>query len=218
MYKIFTRLVFIALLHLLPFCLMAQQADRIAVIQQNLTILSAKVPGLNQKVRLVVTGISIKDYLNALSQSSNLNISTDPNLNFPVFDTFNEVSATNILAFLAKKYNLDLYIVGDIIYVTPFQDPNLLLKPPVKEIKVQYARLENTLSLDLSNDSLVAVARKITQLSGINVVVPVPMQGKMLSGFISSAQFDKALASIAFTNGIKVTKTDDGFYIFKTME
>lgn len=218
MYKIFTRVIFVTLLHLMPFCLMAQQADRIAVIQKNLETLSAKVPGLDQKVRLMVTGISIRDYLNALSRSSNLNISADPNLNFPVFDTFNEVSATNILTFLAKKYNLDLSVVGNIIYVTPFQDPNLLLKPQVKEIKVQYARLENTLSLDLVNDSLVSVARKITQLSGINVVVPVPMQGKMLSGFISSAQFDKALASLAFTNGIKVTKTDDGFYLFQTLE
>ncbi|MBB3971036.1 type II secretion system protein GspD [Mucilaginibacter phyllosphaerae] len=218
MYKTFTRSVLIAFLYLVPFCSKAQQVDRIGVIQQNLQNLSAKVPGLNQKVRLMVTGVSIKDYLNALSQSSNLSISSDPGLNFPVFDTFNDVSASNILLLLAKKYNLDLTIVGNIIYVTPYQDPNQLLKPAVKELKIQYSRLDNTLSLDLANDSLVAVSRKITQLSGINVVVPVQMQGKMVSGFIAAAQFDKALGSLAFTNGIKVTKTDDGFYLFQTLE
>jgi type IV pilus assembly protein PilQ len=218
MYKTFTRSVLIVFLYLLPFCLKAQQVDRIGIIQQNLQNLSAKVPGLNQKVRLMVTGVSIKDYLNALSQSSNLSISSDPGLNFPVFDTFNEVSASNILLLLARKYNLDLTIVGNIIYVTPYQDPNQLLKPAAKELKIQYSRLENTLSLDLANDSLVAVSRKITQLSGINVVVPVQMQGKVVSGFIAAAQFDKALGSLAFTNGIKVTKTDDGFYLFQTLE
>jgi type IV pilus assembly protein PilQ len=218
MYKIFTRSVLIAFLYLLPFCLKAQQVDRIGVIQQNLQNLSAKVPGLNQKVRLMVTGVSIKDYLNALSQSSNLSISSDPALNFPVFDTFSDVSASNILLLLAKKYNLDLTIVGNIIYITPYQDPNQLLKPALKELKVQYSRLENTLSLDLANDSLVAVSRKITQMSGINVVVPVQMQGKVVSGFIAAAQFDKALGSLAFTNGIKVTKTDDGFYLFQSLE
>jgi type IV pilus assembly protein PilQ len=218
MRTLFLKALLCLLIFLLPFGLSAQQVNRIALIQSNLEALSVRVPGLNQKVRLMMTGVPVKDYLNALSRSGNLSISSDPSLNFTVFDTFNDVTAANILIFLTKKYNLDLSIVGNIIYITPYQDPNQFLKPPVKEIRVQYARLENTLSFDLQSDSLVAVARKITQVSGINVVVPVAMQGKVVTGFVSSAPFEKALTNLAFTNSIKVTRTDDGFYLFQPLD
>jgi type IV pilus assembly protein PilQ len=217
MNKTFTRFLFSLLIITLPLSLFAQQHDHIQVIQKRLDSLSVAATGLKQTVRLAMTGVSIQDYLIALSKINNLSISVDPKLNYTVNDTFNGVTASNILIFLAEKYNLDLTVVGSIIYVTAYIDPSQFVKPPVKEINVKYNASNNTLSLQLDNDSLTAVARKITQVSGKNAVVPNSLLGKKVNAFIASAPFETALDKLAFANEIKMVKTGDNYYLFQPL-
>ncbi|MBB6126364.1 type II secretion system protein GspD [Mucilaginibacter lappiensis] len=172
---------------------------------------------MNQKVQLLVTGVSIREYLNALARSNNLSISSDPGLNFSIYDTFNGVTAANILVLLSQKYNLDLSVVGSIIYITLYRDPNQFLKPVPKEINAKYNPQGNTLSLELENDSLPAVAKKITLVSGKNVMVPGSLQGKRVTSFISNAPFEAALEKLAYGNDIKIVKTGDGFFLFQPL-
>ena len=208
--------ILFCLLAIAPIKLLAQQ-NRVAVIQRKLDSLSKTVPGLAQKVQLQVVGGSIQTYLVGLSSSNNISISVDPKLNFNINDSFTDVTAANVLLFLVQKYNLDLNTIGSIIYVTPFQDPALLVKPLPKEISAQYMAANNTLSLALNNDSLVAVARKITKLSGKNVMVPSSLQSKLVNAFIASAPFETALDKLAFGNEIKLVKTNDNFYLFQPL-
>jgi type IV pilus assembly protein PilQ len=218
MYK--KNTLFILLLTaLLPYNrLRAQTRDRTQIVQQRLDAIAVDVPGLDQKVQLMVTGISIVDYLNALAKSNKLSISIDPKLNFTIYDTFNGVTATNILVLLAQKYNLDISTVGSIIYITPFQDPTQFIKPPEKEINASYNAPDNTLSLTLTNDSLPAVARKITRLSGKNIIVPNGLQNKLVSAFIQNAPFETALEKLAYGNELKMMKTSDNFFLFQPLE
>jgi type IV pilus assembly protein PilQ len=201
-----------------PLRLYAQQTDRIRAIQEKLDELSGTVPGLNQKVQLLVTGVSMHEYLNAIARSNNLSISAEPGLNFTISDTFTGVTASNILVLLAQKYNLDIMVVGSIINIVPYNDPNRLLKPPAKVLGVTYNQPNNTLSLSLDNDTLSAVARKITRVSGKNLVVPGALQNKMVSAFIADAPFDVALGKLAYANEIKMVKTTDNFYLFQPLE
>jgi type IV pilus assembly protein PilQ len=217
MYKNFTRLLFILLLSC-PFRLLAQQNNRVQVIQRKLDSLSKTVPGLNQKVQLQVVGASIQLYLIGISNANNISISVDPQLSFSINDDFKNVSAANILVFLAQKYNLEMTVVGSIIYVTPYKEPVQIVKPYAKEINAKYDAADNTLSLTLENDSLVSVARKITQVSGKNVIVPNSLQGKRVSGYIAAAPFETAMDKLAYTNEIKMVKTNDNFYLFQPLE
>ncbi|MHB8209084.1 secretin and TonB N-terminal domain-containing protein [Mucilaginibacter sp.] len=217
MYKKIT-LIILLLFTLLPYKLWAQTRDRTQIIQQRLDAIAVDVPGLDQKVQLMVTGISIVDYLNALAKSNKLSISIDPKLSFTVYDTFNGVTATNILVLLAQKYNLDISTVGSIIYIMPFQDPAQFIKSPVKEINASYNAQDNTLSLTLTNDSLPAVARKITRLSGKNIIVPNGLQNKQVSAFIQNAPFETALEKLAYGNELKMIKTSDNFFLFQPLE
>jgi type IV pilus assembly protein PilQ len=196
----------------------AQQQDRLQVIKQKLDELATDVPGLNQKVQLLVTGVSIHEYLNAIARSNNLSISSDPGLNFSISDTFTGVSASNILLLLAQKYNLDIAVVGSIINITPYRDPNQFLKPPPKELGVKYNAANNTLSLSLANDSLAAAAKRITQLSGKNIVVPGSLQGKTVTSYIADAPFETALGKLAYANEIKMVHTADDFYLFQPLD
>jgi type IV pilus assembly protein PilQ len=217
MYKKFT-LIILLLATLLPNKLWAQAKDRTQIIQQRLDAIAVDVPGLDEKVQLMVTGISIVDYLNALAKSNKLSISIDPKLNFTVYDTFNGVTATNILVLLAQKYNLDISTVGSIIYITPFQDPAQFIKPPQKEINASYNAPDNTLSLILTNDSLPAVARRVTRLTGKNIIVPNALQNKLVSAFIQNAPFETALEKLAYGNDLKMIKTSDNFFLFQPLE
>ena len=217
MYKKLT-LIILLLTALLPNKLWAQAKDRTQIIQQRLDAIAVDVPGLDEKVQLMVTGISIVDYLNALAKSNKLSISIDPKLNFTVYDTFNGVTATNILVLLAQKYNLDISTVGSIIYITPFQDPAQFIKPPQKEINASYSAPDNTLSLMLNNDSLPAVARKVTRLTGKNIIVPNALQNKLVSAFIQNAPFETALEKLAYGNELKMIKTSDNFFLFQPLE
>lgn len=195
----------------------AQETERIQGIHQKLDNLAAAVPGLNQKVQLLVTGVSLREYLNAIARSNNLSISVDPSLNVTVSDTFNGVTAANILVLLAQKYNLDLAVVGSIIAVGPYKDPSQFIRPPAKEIAASYQKAGNLLSVSLQNDSLPSVARKITEVSGKNVIVPGALQSKLVSAFISNAPFDAGMEKLAFVNELKMVKTTDNFYLFQPL-
>ncbi|MDP9080013.1 MAG: type II and III secretion system protein [Bacteroidota bacterium] len=216
MHKRFTQLLFILLIFTCPLKIWAQQTARIQVIQRRLDSLSKTLPGLNQKVQLFLNG-SLQQYLLGISSANGLSISVNPKLSFQVNDNFNDVTATNILVFLAQKYSLDITVNGVIIYVTSYVDPAQFARPPVKEINASYSHAENTLSLTLDNDSLTSVARKITQVSGKNVVVPSSLQGKRVSAFIAAAPFETAMDKLAFSNELKMVKTNDDFYLFQPL-
>jgi type IV pilus assembly protein PilQ len=166
---------------------------------------------------LQVVGGNIQQYLEGIASSNGLSISIDPRLNFAINDSFTGVTASNILVFLAQKYNLDVTIIGSIINVTAHQEPVQVVKIPVKEINAKFNAEEQTLSLSLDNDSLVEVARKITGISGRNIVVQNELRGKKVSGFIAAAPFETAMDKLAFANEIKVVKTNDNFYIFQPL-
>jgi len=217
MYKKFTLTIFAFLFFLCSNSAWSQTQDRIQVIQQRLQNISVDVPGLDQKVQLYVSGVSLQQYLNALSKTNNISISIDPKLNFTIYDTFTDVTAENILVLLAKKYNLDINTVGSIIYVTAYQDPAQFIKSG-EDINAKYTQLDNTLSLSLNNDSLTAVAKKITEISGKNIVIPASLQGKMVSAFIQNAPFETAMDKLAFANELKMVKTSDNFYLFQPLE
>jgi len=218
MNKIFTLTAIILLLSFFVSPVRAQNKDRTQLIQQRLEAIAAEVPGLGQKVQLMVTGISIQDYLNVLAKTNKLSISIDPKLNFSVYDTFNGVTAENILILLAQKYNLDITTVGAIIYITPYQDPAQFAKPPSKDIAVKYDQPSGNISMMLDNDSLVAVGRKITQVSGNNLIIPGSLQNKLVTAFIQNAPFETAMEKLAFSNGIKMVRTNDNFYLFQPLD
>jgi type IV pilus assembly protein PilQ len=194
----------------------AQTQDRINLIQSELEQLSLTVPGLNQQVQLSVNGVSIQEFLSALSKSNNLSINIDQRLNIKVTNNFNNVTALNILVFLAKNYSLDISFTGSIITISPYTDPSLNLHP-VKEIKVRYSQTDNTISLELDNDSLYAVARKITRLSGKNLVVTPALMTKKVTAFIAGAPFETAIEKLAYANDFKMVKTSDNFYLLQSL-
>lgn len=224
LYCILTYTIFLLSLLLAAQLTFAQQnkQERIDALEKKLVGLSAFVPGLKQKVQVGLSGVSIQEYLRAMAQANRLNINVDPMLNIKVSSNMTNENALNILLFMAKNYDLDIGVVGSIITVGAYSAP--VVKAPYipKDIPIKYSAsggaLSGVLSLELSNDSLVNVARKISRLSGKNIVVPFALNGKMVSGFFNEAPFETALEKLAFANDLKLTKTSDNVYVFQALQ
>lgn len=218
MHKTFTHCVFIFLILFVPAISFAQQQSRLDGIQQRLDSLAQRNPGLNEKVQIAVTGLSVREYLNAIGRSNNLSFQVDPTVEFKVYNTFNNVTTSNILMLLAQQYNLDISSIGSIITLKQYHDPRENQRPPAKVLGVKYFQLDNSLSLELSNDTLSSVTKRITQLSGKNILISGALQGKIINAYIMAAPFDIALEKLAYANEIKLTKTADNFYLFQPLE
>jgi len=191
-----------------------QPEDRLAKIENRLKSLSVMTPGLNQKVQLSMSGASANEFLRALAQANNLNINIDPKIDFKVYYNFTNETALNVLLFVAKEYNLDINLIGSIMSISKM--PIAIVVAPRKEVKVTYTTAGDQLSLELNNDTLSVVAKKISQQSQKNVVVPVSLLQKTVTAFIS-APFESALDKLAYTNGLKLQKTNDGVFIFQPL-
>lgn len=213
-----TRILIVASLFLLTGYRALAQDDRLEQIRQRLDSLAADNKGLQQLVQISVTGVSVRDYLNAIARSNRLSFQVDPAIDFKIYNTFNNVTVSNILILLAQQYNLDIGSTGSIIIIKPYQDPRFNVKPAVKLPNVRFAQADQTLSLELNNDTLSAVARRITALSGRNVMVPGNLQNKLVNAYILSSPFDAALEKLAYGNEFKMIRTNDNFYLFQSLE
>lgn len=203
---------------LVPFCVRSQgveQGNRLRAVEERLKNLAVTVPGLNQPVQLSISGASAQEFLRALAQANNLNINIDPGLNFKVYTNFRNETALNVLLFMVKEYDLDINLIGSIMSVTKAAVPKAAVVP--RDIRVSYNGANEYLGFELSNDTLSQVAKKISQLSQKNVVVPVNLMTKKVSGFIASAPFEVALEKLAYANELKMNRTNDGVFIFQPL-
>ncbi len=192
------------------------QQERFITIENKLKELAAISPGLNEKVELSVNGVSIQEFIRALATTNNLNVSIDANLTAKIYNNFSNVTVSDILLFLIKKYDLDVTFVGNIISFTQFTAPPVVIptvKYVPKEIKISYTATNNQLSLDLDQDSLAMVAKEITRVSGKNVVFAPDLAGKIVNGYIQNMSFNAAMDKFAFANSLKVTPTEDNSYL-----
>jgi type IV pilus assembly protein PilQ len=215
--KSFSWLCLLFLLWLPRLCLAQQtpQAERLRLIDERLEALALTVPGLKQKVQIAVSGVSAQEFLRALAQSSNLNLNIDPQLNFKVVNNFTNETPLNILLFLAREYDLDINLIGSIISVNKVPVPRVQVPP--HEVNAIYDEKNNALSLELNNDTLIRVARKITQISRKNIVVPQALANTRVTAFFSGAPFETAIEKLAYGNNLKVTKTNDNVYVFQAL-
>ena len=212
--KIYLSLFFI----FLSFSVLAQQTEerRLAGVRERLEALSVTLPSLKEPVQLTVTGASVQEFLRAMARSNTLNINIDPSLNFKIYNSFNNETPLNILVFLAKEYQLDINMIGSIISVVPLKKVVPVIPP--RELNISYDAPANALSLELNNDTLTAVAKKIVSVSGKNVVVPAALFSKTVSGFFSNAPFEDALSKLSYANGIRFIKTGDNIYLFEPLK
>lgn len=202
------RSILFALCFLLGFQGWSQQ-DRFEQIAQRLKDLALQVPGLNQKTDLSISDGSIQEFLRALADVDDLNLNIDPSLNQKMTNTFSAEKASDILLFLARQYNLDINFIGTIINIGPYRDPMASLPPPPKMLKISYDTATRHITMDLRDDTLLNVIRRITQLTNENIIVKPELYNTRITQYIQDLPLRSALEQIAVTQGFRFTLTND---------
>lgn len=207
----------ITLLFILVFQASFSQESRILQLKNQIESITADAPGLNEKVNINIKEASLSSFLLAVSQIHKLNISVGPGLNqINIVNNFSDVAVGDLLLFLCKEYNLTIDFTGNILAIKTYQKP--IENPTVKIIDVIYYPDNNSLSLDLKEDKLYDVFKKIMDKSSKNLVFAPGLENQLLTAYIKNMPFDAALNKLAFANNLNITKTRDNFYVFDKLE
>jgi len=210
--------LFVLVLFFLAISSFAQEPlDRIKEIKEKLNTLADSIsPGLNQTADLSFANISLQNFLRTIAESHSLNIQVDPTLELKVTTNFTSVLVKDVLVFLCESQNLNIRFLSNILYVSKYIPPVVEKKrQTMRELRIEYFKDKDVLSADLKMDTLSSVIRKITKLSGKNVIASSDkLLSRLVNGFIQNASFESALDKIAFANSMSLQRTPDGFYIF----
>ena len=193
------------------------QENRILQLKNNIESITADAPGLNEKINVNIKEASLSSFLLAVSQVHKLNISVAPNLSqINIVNNFSDVTVGDLIIFLCKEYNLTIDFTGNILSVKSYVKP--VETPALKNIDVSYDLANNLLSLNLKDDKLYDVFRKIMDESAKNLVFAPGLENQLLTVYIKNMPFDAALNKLAFANNLTVTKSRDNFYVFDKIE
>lgn len=188
--------------------------NRLQSLENKLQTVQSDIPTLNEKVSASVSDVPIQEFVRTIAMSSTVNLSIDPNVKYRITGNYNQVRVADLLLFLCKEYNLTISFTGAILSLVPYTgEIDAKVAPQKKEPSVQYDAVNGLISLDVRNDSLTAVMRKVTDLTGKNIVVPQDLSSSIVSGYIKEAPFETALDKFLLSNRMVVTKTPDDFYV-----
>lgn len=209
------KIIIILLLSVFQFSY--SQENRMQQLKNNMDAIGTDAPGLSEKVNINIKEASLSSFLLAVSELHKLNISVAPNLaQINIVNNFSNVTVGDLLLFLCKEYNLTIDFTGNILSVKSYEKP--IEKPLEKTIDVKYDLSDNLLSLNLKEDKLYDVFKKIMDESGKNLVFAPGLEKQVLTAYIKNMPFDAALNKLAFANNLEVTKSRDNFYVFDQLE
>ena len=209
----FAKLIVCSTLLLFTQSIAQTNTDRFVVIEATLDSLSSHMKGLNGEVELSVSEIRLDEFLRALAMSHNVNISVGEDLGLKVVSNFSKVSVKEVLLFLVKKYNLHIDFSGSILYITKHQA--IPVVRPAKIPNISFDTQAKLLSFDLSTDSLLSVARMITKLTSVNLIVPKSLKNELVSGYIKALTLTQAIHQLGLINELVVRESSAGIYVFE---
>lgn len=176
------------------------------------TLLAQKVkdiPALDEKVNISVSNVSLDEFLRAVANSAALNIDVQPGLEYTVVNNFVNVKVRDMLVFLCKQFNLQLWITGNIISIYKIPEPTKVQK------SVMWDTAKKVVTFDFSNTPLEQVTREIIRETKVNIVLSPELTGKTVSFYIESSPLKNALDKLAYANGMELNQTSDNFYLLE---
>jgi len=187
---------------------------RIKKIEKTLDSLSISISGLSKKVDFSVSDIELSTFIRAVAKNHKVNVSIEPGLQqIKVSQNFSNATVKNVFLYLCKEYNLTIEVLGTIIsikkYRIPFQS---------RDLEASYDKDSDVFSIHLQNDTLHVAFKKITDITGKNLVFAPGIGNQKISSYIKDKPFESAIDKIAFANNLLVTKTKDNYYLFESTE
>ncbi|WP_010518702.1 type II secretion system protein GspD [Croceivirga radicis] len=192
------------------------QANRIDSLSQKLSEFKKEFPEYDELVAFDtnVNQVSLSNFLMGISQLHNLNISVSNEIsNIQIITNFNNVKIHELILYLCKEYNLTIEIIGSILVVKKhIPEPPKVLE---KEINIAYSNKSKKLDIDLRNDNLSKVFRKLMNLTQENILYANDIANLPLNIYLKDVPIDVALEKIANSNGLSYNQSVDGFHLLR---
>lgn len=211
------NIVFVVALFICTTLIGQEKSPRVKLLEKQLDSLAVIIPALSEKITLSLNQTDIASILSLITDEKKINFISHPDLkNKLVTYSFEEVSVKDLLLHFCDKFSLEINSTGSILSVKDYKEPKPIFKQ--KELFVEYDSTNDLFSIDVKKDSLPSVFKKITQVTGKNMLFGVGMESKTITTHIKNMPFEGAIDKIAFTNDLDVTKTKDGYYLFQLLE
>jgi type IV pilus assembly protein PilQ len=176
------------------------------------TDLAVQKKGLNEVVKIDVSGLTLHDFISSIAEEHQLNVDVDVSLDQPIVNNFFDVPVKDVLVYLVQKYDLDVTFAKNIISFQKRKEVKIVERKPIKLIDVSYNPENDFLSVKLENDTLSAVARAITDKTGKNIVLAPDVKNVRVNAYILNRPFDQVIEMMSKSNDLTSIKDDNGFY------
>lgn len=177
---------------------MAQtDSARLANIDRKLERLVERDSTFRRTVDVTAGRLPLSELLRNIARASGVNLSVRSVENTPVSCNFTRAQVDDLLRFLCREYRLDVDVAGNIVSIYPAAPVTVRLDP-----YISYNPADTTLRYDLSGEKLIDVTKKITDLSGRNIIIPQSLYDYKVSGYIRSMPFAGAMQTLASVNGL----------------
>lgn len=197
------------LFFVLPAWCLGQSTDRLSALASNLETLSQTHPQLNEPVQLSFEDVSLAHYVRALGQAHALNVYIKDTPTLRLTSDFQGESVKNVLLFLCKQFQYEFELTGSILSFSSYQ-PTVTLPPSKAAPNIAFAN--GMLSADLQNDSLRAVIRILSTLTGRKILTK-PEHFALLTAYLPPTPLDTALEAIFAANDLHLRKRPKGYYL-----
>ncbi len=187
---------------LLPAHNISAQGDRLDRIKEKLELLVAADPAYASEVDLYIGSLPVGDLLRNVAKASNVSISYKGDGSLSINCNFKRTRIDDLLYFLCKEYALDMDVVGNIVSVYPYAEPD----PAEPVPRIIYHSTGPALSYNLKSVALSDVVKLMADASGINLAVPSQILTKQVSGYAVGLPVDEAVTTLASVNGLRATK------------
>jgi len=196
-----------------------QAQQNIKAIEQKFNELAIEQPGLDESIISEVTGLNLYSLLTSIAIEHKLNVDADPKLIEVVESNYYNVHVKEAFIFLIQKHDLEVEFINKFIVFKkriPVVIPTQKKLPKV--IDISYRSENKFLSVNLKNDSLPSVAEAITKKSGKNIIVSPRLKDVKVTGYFQNRPFEDILHMIGQSNGLRVTKNENGSYFIEKDE
>jgi type IV pilus assembly protein PilQ len=199
------KILFVVLLSFCFFKFSVGQDQRLKVIEQKLYQLAEINKGLNERTEVALSNSSLKEFLKGLAQSYSLSLDISPDINHSITAYFYGEKVVDVLIYCISQFNLDVKFSQSIVSIFPYNPPTLII-PPVKKVpSITFDSTNNTVTLDLRDDTLSLIANTITKLSNQNILVVPELSNRTISGYFQNLSIPNLLDKIAIANSYKVS-------------
>ena len=184
---------------------------RFGQLELRLKEYSIENPKIDKEIDISITG-TLQEFAMAFAKEAKVNLTIDPSINPKVVVNFAETKPRDILLYLCQFYDLDLTFSGTIITLIPFDTPKKAYFS--KEVEANYNTYNNKLELNLKNDTLDYVVKKISQITKKNVIATKAASFEKVNGYIGQTDFGDALNQMARRNELTLMEDEAGYYVF----